>query len=359
MAGIGLRGKFSTAREMVAAFEEPNFRLLWIGRFSSNLGRMLRVVIRGWMVYELTGSPLLMGVVWSSLSWPMLFMPLVGGVLADRFDRRKILLITESSLVILWATVSLLITLGPALAGILKGVGLGWDVLFWMTTLLQLFTTLMVFLIRWQPRFRPQAPSVGFGRSLLDGLAYIRGEPVLLGLFALGIGSALFAGSYTFLLPIFVGEILNLQDYWLAWLMTASAIGSSIGSVAGMALSKYRYKGRLLVIAVIANSLLMVTFSQSQLILLSLAVLFGMGLFQVLSTTIIRTGFQLLAPDHLRGRIMSLQVVQMGLPMFGALLMGAVAESNGVPFTVALMGTLYGIVAMTLFMVLPQLRRFS
>ena len=108
----GVAKRVDALKGMLVAFEEPNFRLLWMGRFTSNMGRMLRVVIRGWMVYELSHSALIMGVVVSSLFWPMLCMPLFGGVLADRFDRRKLLLVTETSLVVLWAAVSLLITLG-------------------------------------------------------------------------------------------------------------------------------------------------------------------------------------------------------------------------------------------------------
>ncbi|MCH7997561.1 MAG: MFS transporter, partial [Chloroflexi bacterium] len=107
--GAGLRER---TRGMFAALEVPNYRLLFAGRVTSNAGRTLRVFARAIWVYEATGSPLKMGIAVSALSWPMLFMPIIGGVVADRVDRRTLLLWTEGLLVILWAVVSLFITLG-------------------------------------------------------------------------------------------------------------------------------------------------------------------------------------------------------------------------------------------------------
>ncbi|MBI2172089.1 MAG: MFS transporter [Chloroflexi bacterium] len=94
-------------RGALIAFEVTNFRWLFAGRATSNLARQMRVFLRAWMVLELTDSPLLMGIVVSSLSWPMLVVPFVGGVMADRFDRKKLLQWTEGLLTVLWAAVAL------------------------------------------------------------------------------------------------------------------------------------------------------------------------------------------------------------------------------------------------------------
>ena len=249
--------------------------------------------------------------------------------------------------------------LGPAMAGLLRGLGLGWDVLFWMTTLLRAFTTVTIFLLRWQPRFRPQGEPLGFARSLIEGVTHIRGDAVLVGLLALGVCASLFAGSYVFLLRIFVGEILGLPDYWLGWLMTASALGASTGTVAVVATSNKGHRGRLLVIAVFLYWALVVSFSQSQIALLSLAILFGMGLSQIMTMTVTRMGMQLRTPDELRGRVMSFQVFLMGLPSFGVLLMGALAEYLTASYALALMGIAYAIAALALFSLMPRLRRFD
>lgn len=101
----GLRGTLS-------AFQVTNFRWLFASRVTSNMARSMRVFLRAWMVLELTDSPLLMGIVVSSLSWPMLVLPFVGGVMADRVDRKRLLQWTESLLTVLWFTVALTILFG-------------------------------------------------------------------------------------------------------------------------------------------------------------------------------------------------------------------------------------------------------
>ena len=100
MANIALKDSANQLLRMLVAFEHRNFRLLWTGRFSSNMGRMMRVFLSAWVVWQLTDSPLLMGVVISSLSWPMLFMPFIGGIVADKIDRKQLLIVTETLLVI-------------------------------------------------------------------------------------------------------------------------------------------------------------------------------------------------------------------------------------------------------------------
>ena len=102
----------ATIRGMFTALEVPNYRLLFAGRLTSNSGRTMRVFARAIWVFEATGSPLRMGIAVSALSWPMLFMPLIGGIVADRVDRKTLLLWTEGLLVILWAAVALFISLG-------------------------------------------------------------------------------------------------------------------------------------------------------------------------------------------------------------------------------------------------------
>ncbi|GEM_PF-780746 len=97
---------------VLIAFEVTNFRWLFAGRAASNMARQMRVFLRAWMVLELTDSPFLMGLVASSLSWPMLVLPFVGGVMADRMDRKKLLQWTEGLLTVLWAATALTVFLG-------------------------------------------------------------------------------------------------------------------------------------------------------------------------------------------------------------------------------------------------------
>jgi len=409
--GVGLRAR---TRDMFTALEVPNYRLLFAGRVTSNAGRTLRVFARAIWVYEATGSPLKMGIAVSALSWPMLFMPLVGGIVADRVDRRTLLLWTEGLLVILWAGVSLLITLGsfewwyfiitavasgtiqsfgraglqamigtivddkrlgnavaldsismvwpriaaPALGGVLVGP-LGVAALFWMTTAGQLVTFITLILISWTPQDL-KAAKESVGNNVLEAFRHIRGETVIMSLVTLGLVSALFAGSFNFLLPIFASEILDSGNTGLGVLMTSAALGGAMGSVLVLIASNARrHRGLLLIGMALVKTIMLIVFSQSSILTVSVVAMFGLGASQVVFMTTVTIAMQQLAPDHLRGRIMSLRVVIMGFSPFGVIIMGIVAEARGAADTVLISGILYGLSALMVFILVPTLRRFQ
>ena len=402
------------ARVMFTALEVPNYRLLFIGRITSNSGRTMRVFARAIWVFEATGSPLRMGIAVSALSWPMLFMPLFGGIVADRVDRKKLLLWTEGLLVILWAAVALMISLdifewwyfiitavasgtiqsfgraglqamigtivdktrlgnavaldsismtwprivAPAAGGILMGP-IGVDGLFWLTAAGQLVTFITLIRITWTPQ-EQVASKESVGSNILEAFHHIRGETVIMSLVVLGLTSALFAGSFNFLLPIFAVDILNAGDQGLGLLMTFSALGGAAGSALVLAASNNNNRrGMLLMAMAIVKTIALIVFSQSTLFLLSLAAMFGLGATQIIFMTILTIAMQQLAPDHLRGRIMSLRVVIMGFSPFGVIFMGMIAETRGAADTVLISGILYGITVLLVFMLVPTLRKFQ
>jgi predicted MFS family arabinose efflux permease len=409
--GAGLRER---TKGMFSAMEVPNYRLLFAGRVTSNAGRTLRVFARAIWVFEATGSPLRMGIAVSALSWPMLFMPLVGGIVADRVNRKTLLLWTEGLLVILWAVVSLFITLGlfewwyfiitavasgtiqsfgraglqamigtivddkrlgnavaldsislvwpriaaPALGGVLVGP-LGVGALFWMTAAGQLITFVTLLFIHWTPQ-EMKAAKDSVGNNVLEALRHIRGETVIMSLVALGLLSALFAGSFNFLLPIFASEILDAGNGGLGILMTSAALGGALGSIMVLAASNARrHRGLLLIGMAVVKTAMLIVFSQSTILPISVVAMFGLGGSQVVFMTTVTMAMQQLAPDHLRGRIMSLRVVIMGFSPFGVIIMGFLAEARGAADTVLIGGLLYGVSALVLFILVPTLRRFQ
>ena len=409
--GTGVRER---AAGLLVAFEVPNYRLLFAGRVTSNMGRFMRSFRRGWLVYQLTGSPLRMGIAFSAISWPMLFMPLFAGVVADRVDRRQLLLWTEGLLVCLWAAVALLISVGlfqwwyfiisaftsgmiqsfgrtghqamigsvvdrqrlgnavaldsvsqtwpqiagPAVGAVLIGV-IGTAGVFWTTAILQLITFSTLVRIRWQPR-EQQAPKESVSKDVLEALRYIRGETVIVALVMLGLVSSLFAGSYHFMLPIFADDILGAGAQGLGGLMIAVAVGGAMGSMVALAISNARRNRGLILMAMVAvTAFVLITFSLSELLVISLVAMFGLGASRIIFMTIVTITMQQFAPDHLRGRIMSLWVVSHGLSPVGVLIMGTVAEMRGAADTLLLAGVLYGSFALLVFLVVPSLRRFQ
>jgi predicted MFS family arabinose efflux permease len=110
---------------------------------------------------------------------------------------------------------------------------------------------------------------------------------------------------------------------------------------------------------VIVKTFALLTFSQSNLFPISLVALFGLGASQIMFMTLLTMTMQQLAPDHLRGRIMSLRVVTHGLSPIGVLIMGSLAEVRGAQDTVLIGGILYGVTALIIFALVPTLRRFQ
>ena len=441
--------QFPPSREMevkpvgkLAAFQIPNFRILFAGRVTSNMARSMRVFLRAWMVLELTDSPLMMGLVISSLSWPMLVMPFVGGVMADRMDRRTILKWTESLLVLLWAFVALLVffgaydigpgflriewwyfmltsfvsgliqsigrpghqamigsivdkerlqsavaldavsdtwprVAGPAIAAIIIAlIGGTWRTwgpwLFAFTAAGQLVTAITIFMLHWQPTMdvsRTRERRGAFG-DFLEGLKLIKNEPVLMGLVALGITFMLFAGGAGFLLPVFARDVLGLgQDQGAAGLgvlMTVQTLGASLGAMAIVWFSSFRRRGYLLLFVAIFHSLTVIAFSQSTIFLVSAFLIIGGSSTMVFFRTVRRTLMQMLAPDHMRGRVMSMDVFQQGLNPIGILIWGGIAEfmraqyglAQGTQNTWLIGGILYGVITVLFFTFMPALRRF-
>lgn len=403
----------NTARQMLISFDVPNYRLLFTGRVTSNMGRTMRVFARAWYVYELTESPLRMGIATSALTWPMLIMPLFGGIVADRVDRKKLLIYTESILVILWVIVAVLITIdifewwyfiisavisgivqsfgrpghqamigsivdssrlgnavaldsvsetwprivAPALGAILIGI-IGIDGLFWLTAFAQFITLITLIKIRWVPLDLNNSRKMG--NNILEAIQHIRKESIIVALVALGLLSSLFAGSYNFLLPIFADDILGVGETGLGILMTVGALGGALGSIIVVAASNAkRGRGMILISISIIKTIALVAFSQAHIFPIAMAAMFFMGSTQVMFMTMLTIAMQQLSPDHLRGRIMSLRVIFMGFSPFGVLIMGTIAELHGASSTVLVGALLYGATSLLVLMMIPTLRRFQ
>lgn len=432
----GLRGA-------LVAFESRNFRILFAGRVTSNMARAMRVMLRAWMTLELTDSPFLMGVVTSSLSWPMLVVPFIGGVLADRVDRKMLLKWTEGLLTVLWAFTVMLVffgawEIGPSylriqwwhftitsfLSGVIQSVGrpghqamvgsvvdkkqlpsavamdsvsdtwprvggpavaavaialLGGDWhrwgpwLFGLTSLGQLVTYITILMLRWQPSMdtsRGRSRESGW-RDFMEGVKVIRGEKVLSAIVMLGLAFMLLAGGAGFLLPVFARDVYGYGKEGGAVaqgvLNTASTIGSSLGVMVIAMLVSYRRRGMLLFAVALIHSVSVIAFSQSTVFVLSTVLIAINSMTQVFFRTTQRMLMQLVAPDHMRGRIMSLDVVQNGLSPIGVLIWGTIAQfmqgeyglARGTQTTWMLGGVMYGVVAILYFTFVPTLRRFK
>lgn len=395
------------------ALTHPDYRLLLIGRFVNTLGRQMQTVAITIHIYQLTGSPLQLGLIGLFRVLPLIFFSLVGGVLADAIDRRRLLLITQPILLVCSAILALLTTLdaitvgiiyaitfftaaagaldqparqalipalvprahlpnalswnitameiatiaGPALGGvIIARAGLAWTYGLDALSFLAVIAALLLM------RARPGAAATGGvrgWRAAVEGLGFIRKNPIVMAVMGLDFG-ATFWGSATVLLPVVADQILRVDEEELGLLFAAPAIGALIGAAAMTLLSnRIRKPGWPLLLAVVAFGLMTLGFGLATTFPLAFLFLAGTGLTDAISMTLRHQILQLLTPDALRGRVTAAnQVFVQGGPQLGQLEAGAVAAAYGTSFSIASGGIACIVTVIAIGIAVPAIRRY-
>jgi len=391
-------------------FASAAFVYLWIGSVITMSGQFMQQVAQGWLVYELTGSSTWLGIVSFARGVPMLVLALPGGVLIDRFDRRRLLIISQglaavvavilaaliasglvqpwhilvtafvsgSLMVLIFPTRQALVPatverrqIGPAVAlssagqnaGRVLGPSLAGLLISWLGVAACFFAQAGGFVaaLLCTAQLKPQ-PAAGHIRSssavenLLDGLRYIRRDPTVFALMGLAAVPAFLAMPYQQLLPVFAGDILHAGPGGLGMLMAASGVGSLLGSI-GVALLPTRRQGVMLFGSLAAFGGLLAAFSFSSWLPLSVGIMALMGVAQSFYMATNNTLLHLAAPDELRGRVMSAYMTTWGLMPLGSLPQGALADLFGAPVVVAGAGALCFAFTLLLATRYPALRR--
>jgi MFS family permease len=385
---------------MLAALEFRDFRLFWSGLVISNVGTWMQIFGLGWLMVQLAAkdgvpqlAPLYLGLVGLSRAIPGLTFGLVAGVVADRTDRRRLLMVTQTAagitaaiLAILTITgrinvveVLLLVALnsivfsfdaptrqamvsrlvserelmsaiglnsaafngatlvGPLIGGLLIGpIGIGGLMLLNALSYVVIVGALVL--------MKPQAVIATTQRrsmveSIQEGVRFVRRDPMLRWVVILIVATASFTRPYIQLMPA-EAQFLGLGAQELSWLLAASGAGALGGALATASLGGAKRRGLLLVGAAFTHGLLLVLFAfQRSLIAAMLSVgvtSFAVMLFMGMANTLMQTR----SPDHLRGRVMSVQtMVFMGFMPLGQLFLGALGTAFGINNAFLLGGT--------------------
>jgi MFS family permease len=390
-----------------AALRSPNFRLYWCAMFSSVLGLTTEFVALGWLVLALTNSPLSLGGVGLARALPNIALSLVGGTLADRVNRRNLLVGTHAFIAALFFGLGALVTsglvevwhvyvfaiiqgstralespmrqslvanivpredigsavalgnvvwqlprlIGPASAGVvIATAGIGST--FYMAGVCLLAATAFFALMR-----IGHLPSTGRGRSflgsMLEGFSFIRRSPLLTALIGLTFFDSVFGMSYSTLLPVFARDVIQVGDegagsQGLGLLHTATACGGLVGILVAVRLARGSHRGWSLLAASGAYGALIAAFALSTSLAPSLLLIACIGLTHEVYMTIINTVLLLRVPDEFRGRVMGVYGLAWSIVPLGGVFSGAVAEYAGAPAAVALGGLLVLSMAITL-----------
>ncbi|MDH7499456.1 MAG: MFS transporter [candidate division NC10 bacterium] len=389
-----------------------NFRLFFFGQLVSFIGVWMQNVAQSWLVYELTHSRLLLGLVYTLGSLPILAFSLYGGTLADRADKRKLLLFTQSSAMVMAWLLGILIAfdwiriwhifvlatllgldtaidtptrqsflfemvgkedltnaialnstifnasriIGPAVAGLLiSAVGL--SSCFFLNGLTYLAILAALFSMRFEvERVRPSSKS-----SILHGLSevlrYAGAHPPIRSLLLLLAIISIFALQYVVMMPVFAKDILGGGPRTLGALMTAIGVGALIGALNLATYGNRRGRTLLLLLGAILFLLSLFLFTLSTHLYLSLFLLVLVGFFMITFLATANTLLQITVSDELRGRIMGLFVMALlGMVPLGSLQLGFLAQHLGAPWAIRI-GT--ALCMLSWLALLPQLRQIE
>jgi MFS family permease len=390
------RGRFQV--QTFRSLRHRDFRLLWCGTLFSGSGQWIQQATIGWLAYDMTGSPFLLGAVNGFRSVPLLLLGPFGGVAADRVDRKRLMLSTQFTMAIMTAIFATIIItghlqvwhlfvftfltgvgwafnmpvrqsiipnivpradlmnamalsaagfnasriLGPTLAGVMIAT-IGAAENFYLQACAYLGVTLMVLQLHLPAVTR--APRQSVASTLGEGARFIWKHPTMRAQMIFALGPVVIALPYNALMPIFASDVLDVGPQGFGLLMAAPGLGAVIGTLTLASISNVERKGVLLLSAVFALGALLMMFSLSRWFLLSLVLLVAIGAVQMVYMTTNQTLIQLSTPDELRGRVMGVYMLNQGLLPLGSLLAGALADVLSAPTAVFLMGLLVAIMA--------------
>jgi len=373
---------------------QRDFGLFWLSLLFSAVGSQISTVAVAWQVYEITNSPFQLGLTGLFRALPVMILSLPGGVLADRMDRRKLLIVTQSLAALLALALGLLTSTdqvrvwhiyavtflsgavgifdapartamipalvsaeqlasayalnitwrqiatlaGPFAGGVVIGA-LGISMAYYIDALSFFAVIICLAFMRRQvkpARDQKESPL----QSVRAGFNFIRENSVILGLMSMDT-CVQFFGAYRSMMPAFARDILGTGPAGLGALLGVPALGALAGSGIVLAAGNPRRKGRLIIGVTLLYTIGLVCFALSRSLTLSLVIVFCLGLVDAVGETLRDTLVQLTTPDRMRGRVKSFDQVFMSAGTYmGHAQMGTAATFFGVPGALILGGCL-------------------
>jgi MFS family permease len=398
---------------MFRALRSRNFALLWSGSFTANVGIWMQTVAMGWLIYGLTNSASWLGRVSFAASVPSLLFGLVGGAIADRADRKRILwgascvfaggaftlaFLTGSGAIEIWMVIvvslvtgtanavyspvfqALIPTLvavedlqnaislnsisfnaariiGPALAGfVVAQAGTAWCFALNGCGFLVMIATALA--LRLPPR--PDIPRAPLWHSLRAGFSYARHHRLVRALLIICATLSLFGFPYIVLMPALARDVLGLDVRGFGYLFSAVGAGAVVAGLTLATLGDIKRKGIVVGGFALAFGLLLVLLTTMRTFAGAVVVLALTGYSMIICVAALNTLVQVSIVEEMRGRVLSmLTVCLFGLPTLGSLLLGTLGDRIGIPHALALGGAVVALVALGISVGVPEMRQAS
>ena len=387
-----------------------NFRLLLEGALVSSSGDFMQNVAQSWLVWHVSKSPVAIGIVAFFDTLPRLLVGALGGAIADRFDRRRVLMITQTAAMIqafvywlavefeviqLWhiavlafflgvvntinqtsrqSLVNSLVPrdellnaiglqssvfnfskiLGPSAGGlIIASVGIaGCFLVNAVSFVFLLFNLYLMDLPPWEKRKDQQ----NIWADVKEGFYYLLGNRRLLYIVGLSYVIATFVAPYNRFVPIFATNVLHVGATGFGLLMSAPGVGATVAALVLASVNKLRVGMRSICVSSLGFAVAIALFAFSHNFYLSFLFLAMIGFCQIAGRALSNTAIQTATPDHLLGRVLSLFFMDRGLWSLGSMIIGASGAVIGMDWTFALCGAVCAVTATTLLIVSRRYR---
>jgi len=414
-ATVGTQAR-AEARHGVSTFRSlrhRNYRLLWIGTLFSSSGLWLQQVTINWLAFDLSGSSFVVGLASGARSLPLLGLGPVGGVMADRYNKKRLMLFTQiaqllltfafgiviiAGLVEVWhlfafsllsgvawalnmpvrqsvvpttvpredmmnamalnsAGFNITRIVGPALAGIMiTAVGPGENFLIQSAAYLGVAVSVMQLRL---PEVKQAARDVNVWGNLKEGAGYVWKHATLRTQMTLALVPVVIALPYIAILPQFNEDNLGGSAGSFGLLMAAPGLGAVVATLALASMRNIDHKGLMLLAAVFALGMSLIALAVAPTLWVALPVLVVVGACQMAYMTTNQTVLQLSTPDEYRGRVMGIFMLNQGMLPLGSLFSGTIADLWSAPIALAIMGGLVAAMAVIFYFRAPSIRAMT
>ncbi|MQC17789.1 MAG: MFS transporter [Chloroflexi bacterium] len=401
------------ARHGISTFRSlrhRNYRLLWIGTLFSSSGLWLQQVTINWLAFSLSGSSFVVGLASGARSLPLLALGPVGGVMADRYNKKRLMLLTQVAQLLLTLAFGIIIIsgwvqvwhlfafsllsgvawalnmpvrqsvvpttvpredmmnamalnsagfnitriVGPALAGIMiTTVGPGENFLIQSAAYLGVAISVMQLRL---PEVKQAARDVNVWGNLKEGARYVWGHATLRTQMTLALVPVMIALPCIAILPQFNEDNLGGSAGSFGLLMAAPGLGAVTATLALASMKNIEQKGAMLLVAVFALGISLIALSLSPTLWVALPILVVVGGCQMAYMTTNQTVLQLSTPDEYRGRVMGIYMLNQGMLPLGSLFSGTIADVWSAPIALAVMGGLVALMTVVFFVRAPTIR---
>ena len=381
-----------TLSRTASSLRYPNFRLLFLGSIFSNTGDFIQAMAQSWLVWTMTGSPFLLGLIGFSQALPRLLLGAIGGAIVDRLDRRQLLVVTQNlamvqafvfwalvyfGLITFWhifflvlflgtvntlnqtarqslinslvpreelmnaialnsSVVNLSKVIGPSLGGVLIAIiGVDGCLLVNAVSFLAIILSLLMMDL---PPWQREKGEDNFWQEVGEGYNYIKTNRRVFSVLFLAYIVALIGSPYSRFLPVFASDILHAGPLGFGFLLAAPGLGAVMSGLYLASTGNIRRRGNFIFISVFSFSLFLILFSFSRSMLFSLPCLVMVGASHIAFRAMANNTIQMETPPHLLGRILSLFLMDKGLWSFGTLFIGSFASLIGTASAIALSG---------------------